>query len=134
MPDDATQAILEIDLGAIVSNWQMLRALHASGPVAAVIKADAYGLGAREVATALHAAGCRHFFVAYLEEAVAVRDVVPDAMLAVLSGLIPDTEETYVSHAITPVLGSVDEIARLAGQGPGGDSAHRHRDVPAWPG
>ena len=55
-----------------------------------MVKADAYGLGARPVAAALHAAGCRHFFVAYLDEALAIRDAVPDAMLAVLSGPSPD--------------------------------------------
>ena len=81
-----------------------------------MIKADGYGLGARQVAAALHAAGCRHFFVAYLNEALAVRDVVPGAMLAVLSGLIPGTEDAYVAHDLTPVLGSLDEIDALAGR------------------
>ena len=52
-----------------------LRARHPSGPVAGVVKADGYGLGARPVAAALYAAGCRHFFVALLDEALAVRDV-----------------------------------------------------------
>lgn len=117
MPGDAAQAVLEIDLGAVVGNWRTLRALHAPGAVAAVIKADAYGLGAREVAAALHDAGCRHFFVAYLQEAVAVRDVVPDAMVAVLSGLIPGTEGAHLRHGLTPVLGSLDEIARWQGRG-----------------
>ena len=44
---------------------------HPSGPVAGVVKADAYGLGAAAVAPALYAAGCRHFFVALLDEALA---------------------------------------------------------------
>ena len=112
-----TQAVLEIDLGAVVANWRTLWARHPSGPVAGVVKADGYGLGARQVAAALHRAGCRHFFVAYLNEALAIRDVVPDAMLAVLSGLIPGTEDAYVAHDLTPVLGSLDEIARWRGRG-----------------
>ena len=112
----ASQAVLEVNLGAVVANWSALRALHPSGPTAAVIKADAYGLGARKVAAALHAAGCRHFFVAYLPEALAVRDVVPDAMLAVLCGLIPGTEADYTTHHLTPVLGSLAEIERWAEQ------------------
>ena len=58
--------------------------LHPSGPVAGVVKADGYGLGARPVAQALYAAGCRHFFVALLDEALEIRQLVPDAMLAVL--------------------------------------------------
>jgi alanine racemase len=103
-------AILEIDLGAIVANWHTLAARHSTGPVAGVVKADAYGLGARRVAPALYAAGCRHFFVAQMHEAVAIRDLVPDAMLAVLNGLVPGTEADCVAHDLTPVLGSLAEI------------------------
>jgi alanine racemase len=116
MSSDTAQAILEVDLGAVVANWRMLGVRHPSGPVAGVVKGDGYGLGARQVAAALHAAGCRHFFVAYLDEALAVRDVVPGAMLAVLSGLIPGTEGAYIAHDLTPVLGSLDEIARWQGR------------------
>ncbi|MEA2728177.1 MAG: alanine racemase [Acetobacteraceae bacterium] len=112
MSSDARSAVLEVDLAAIVANWQTLRLRHPSGPVAGVVKADGYGLGARQVAAALYAAGCRHFFVAHLDEALAVRDAVPGAMLAVLSGLIPGTEDAYIAHDVTPVLGSLDEIAR----------------------
>jgi alanine racemase len=111
-----SQAILEVDLGAIVANWKTLCARHPSGPVAGVVKADGYGLGARPIAAALHKAGCRHFFVAYLDEALAIRDVVPDAMLAVLSGPIPGTEPAYRAHNLTPVLGSLDEIDRWQGE------------------
>lgn len=106
----STAAILEIDLGAIVANWRLLCRRHPSGPVAGVVKADAYGLGASEVAPALHAAGCRHFFVALLEEALAIRDRLPGAMLAVLGGLLPGSAQDYVAHDITPVLNSLAEL------------------------
>jgi alanine racemase len=108
--DPAAAAILEIDLGAIVANWRLLGSLHSSGPVASVVKADGYGLGARQVATALHAAGCRHFFVALLDEALAIRDLVPGALVAVLGGLISGSEADYVTHDFVPVLGSVAEV------------------------
>ncbi len=116
MTTEPAQAVLEVDLGAIAANWRTLQARHPSGPVAGVIKADAYGLGAPQVAAALHAAGCRHFFVAYLQEALAVRPLLPDAMLAVLSGPIPGSEDTYIEHDLTPVLGSRDEIERWQGR------------------
>jgi alanine racemase len=103
-------AILEVDLGAIVANWRLLGSLHPSGPVAGVVKADAYGLGAHQVATALHAAGCQHFFVALLDEALAIRDLVPGALLGVLSGLIPGSEADYLAYDIVPVLGSLAEV------------------------
>jgi alanine racemase len=115
-------AVLEIDLGAIAANWRLLRSLHPSGPVAGVVKADGYGLGAQHVARALHAAGCRHFFVALLEEALEIRELLPDALLAVLGGLIPGSEPDYLASNIVPVLGSLGEIdawtnaARAAGR------------------
>jgi len=110
-PTDGASAVLEIDLGAIVANWRTLRERHLPGDVAAVVKADAYGLGAAVVVPALHGAGCRHFFTAHLEEAIALRPLVPGAMLAVLNGLIPGTEPGYRAHAVTPVLGSLAEVA-----------------------
>lgn len=115
-------ALLEIDLGAIVANWQTLGRLHPTGATAAVLKADAYGLGASAVAPALHAAGCRHFFVAHLGEALAIRPLVPGAMLAELNGLLAGTEGDYIEADLTPVLGSLAEIdlwreaARMAGR------------------
>jgi len=118
MPADTAHAVLEVDLGAIVANWRTLCAHHQGGPVAGVVKADGYGLGASQVAAALHAAGCRHFFVAYLNEALAVRDAVPDAMLAVLSGPVPGSEPEYLAHGLTPVLGSLADIAAWADRGP----------------
>jgi alanine racemase len=119
---DTAQAILEVDLAAVVANWRTLQVRHPSGPVAGVIKADGYGLGARRIAAALYAAGCRHFFVAYLNEALAVRDVVPGAMLAVMGGLIPGTDCVYRAHDLTPVLGSLDEIALWQRIGQGRDA------------
>ncbi len=105
-------AVLDVDLSAIVANWQLLRARHAAGRVAGVVKADAYGLGARQVAPALHAAGCRHFFVAHLDEALAIRPLLPASMIVVLNGLMAGSEDIFVAHGITPALGSIQEVDR----------------------
>jgi alanine racemase len=107
---DPAGAILEIDLAAVVANWCFLRTIHPSGPVAGVVKADGYGLGAAPVAQALYAAGCRHFFVAWLNEAIELRAIVPNAMVAVLGGLLPGTERDYLDFQLVPVLGSLAEI------------------------
>ncbi len=108
---ETAAAILTIDLPAIVANWRTLSARHPAGPVAGVVKADAYGLGATLVAPALHEAGCRHFFTAHLEEALAIRPLLPDAVLGVLNGLIAGTEAIHRVQSIIPVLGSLPEIA-----------------------
>jgi alanine racemase len=118
-------SILEIDLAAIAANYAQLRARHGA-PVAGVVKADAYGLGAGRVAPALHQAGCRHFFVAHLAEALAIRALVPGAMLATLNTMLPGSEATHAEHAVVPVLGSLDEVARWRAE-----AARRSRTLPA---
>ena len=109
-PPGGYGAVLEVDLAAIAANWRKLTARHPSGPVAGVVKADGYGLGAGPVAAALHGAGCRHFFVAHASEAMAIRDRVPAALLGVLNGLLPGSEDALVAHELAPVLGSLTEV------------------------
>ena len=67
------QAELQVNLEALAANWRLLRDRHAAGQVAAVVKADAYGLGVIPVAERLQQEGCQTFFVATLEEAVTLR-------------------------------------------------------------
>ena len=110
--------ILQVDLGAVVENWRSLQRHHPSGSVGAVVKADAYGLGAGPVAARLFAAGCRDFFVAHLGEAVALAQVAPGARLYVLNGLRPGEDTRCASLGAWPVLGSLEEIARWAARGP----------------
>jgi len=114
--EGAAGAILEIDLDAIAANWRSLRDRHPTGAVAAVVKADGYGLGAWVIAARLHREGCRHFFTAQFDEAVAIRDVVPDAILATLNGLLPGTAPEYAARDILPVLGSLTEIEAWAAE------------------
>lgn len=117
MRPDTAHAALTIDLGAIVANWRLLQAKQVSGATGAVVKADGYGLGAGPVAAALAAAGCRHFFVATPDEALALRDTIPDAALIVLGGLFAGAEQDFAAHGIIPALGSLAEIdawSRLA--------------------
>jgi alanine racemase len=109
-------ATLEIDLGAVTASLQTLCRQHATGVVAAVVKADAYGLGAPSVVPALHAAGCQHFFVASLDEALAIRDLAAGAMIAVFNGAAPGSEADFAAADIVPVLNSLAEITAWAAQ------------------
>ncbi|WP_395710492.1 alanine racemase [Reyranella sp.] len=107
-------AILTIDLGAIAANWRGLRdAGRADGrPIdcAAVLKADAYGTGAAMVGPRLTAEGCRQFFVAHLDEGIALRAVVPDHPICVLNGLLPGTDGDFVEHRLTPALNHLGQL------------------------
>ena len=116
----ADGAVLEVDLDALAANWRTLRDRHAA-PVAAVLKADGYGLGATSAVRRLLSEGCGHFFTAHLSEAVALRDAVPPgALLAALNGLFPGDAARYRASGVTPVLGSLAELDewRTTGGGP----------------
>jgi alanine racemase len=107
-------ATLTIDLDAIAANWRRLDRL--TGPdvqTAAVVKADAYGLGVTRVARALAHAGARRFFVAYAEEGAAVRQALGEGpQIAVLSGHMTGDTEMIHDLDLTPMLNSLDQITR----------------------
>lgn len=105
-------ALLTIDLDAICDNWRTLKGRLAGAACAAVVKADAYGLGALRVAPALYRSGCRHFFVAHLDEAIGLRPALPaDATVFVLHGPPPGAELEFVAHDLVPVLNSLPQVA-----------------------
>ena len=109
-------AVLTVDLGAIVANWRLLRDRVAPSECAAVVKADAYGLGVARVAPALAAAGCRTFFVAWIEEALRLRELLPGATIVSLGGLPVGTEADHVGQGVIPVLNHLGEIERWRDQ------------------
>ncbi len=102
---------LTIDLRALERNYRRLAALASPAATAAVVKADAYGLGAARVAMRLAAAGCRHFFVAHAGEALALRPLLPpEAQLIVLNGLLPGAEAVCAEAGIIPVINSQEQL------------------------
>lgn len=104
-------ALLTIDLDAICANWRMLKARLTGAYCAAVVKANAYGLGALQVAPALYRSGCRHFFVAHLDEAIELRPALPqDATVYVLHGSLPGAEGEFVAHHLVPVMNSLAQV------------------------
>lgn len=104
-------AVLSVDLDAICDNWRSLKGRLDGAECAAVVKADAYGLGAGQVAPALYRAGCRHFFVAHLNEAIELRPLLAaDATLYVLHGAHPGAESEFVRHRLVPVLNSLVQV------------------------
>lgn len=121
-------ACLTVRLGAIARNYRLCRTLSSGAAVAGVVKADGYGLGATQAARTLAAEGCDTFFVARLEEGIALRPVVPQARIFVLDGVSAETVPALVGHALTPVLNSLDEIALWA-QGARGRDAAVHLDT-----
>jgi len=120
LPDDALEphesGLLTVDLAALVANWRQLAAMAKDKRVecAAVVKADAYGLGQAPVTRALAAAGCRTYFVANLAEGELARRLTPDAAIYVLDGVTPGAGARLAAAGLRPVLGSLTEIDEWA--------------------
>lgn len=115
--EPAEAGALTVDLSAIAHNWRTLAGLAGGAECAAVVKADAYGLGLAPVMRALLTAGCRTFFVANVVEGEAARALSPEATIYVLDGVAPGLALRLVDANLTPALGSLSEIDEWAATG-----------------
>ena len=106
-----TGGTLTIDLAAIVANWLTLKRQLLTVECAAVVKANAYGLGLKPAVTALAGAGCKTFFVADIAEARIVRARAKDATIYVLHGFTLQCAEAFIELAVRPVINSMTELA-----------------------
>lgn len=102
--------LLTIDLDALAANWRQLRDRMEGGACAAVVKADGYGLGAIPAARRLSAEGCTTFFVADIEEGIALQQAVPAAEIFVLNGLPPGAAALFTRHRLAPCLNDPDQV------------------------
>ncbi|MXV35297.1 alanine racemase [Saccharibacter sp. EH611] len=105
-----TSAFLKINLAAIRHNWLSLhRQFVGTTECAAVLKADAYGLGMEEVACALRD-HVKTFFVAHPEEGISLRAFLPSQKIFILHGFLPDQIDDMVRHKLVPVLNSYAQV------------------------
>ncbi len=109
---------LTIDRAAIQSNWRWLQE-RAGVPAGAAVKADGYGLGARETTETLIGAGCRDFFVSTWAEAEALGDLPESTNLIVLHGVGQDDGEAALGLPARPCLNTVEQVARWKEIAPG---------------
>ena len=109
---------LTIDRSALQANWRWL-AERAGVEAGAAVKADGYGLGARETVAALAEAGCRTFFVSTWAEAAELGGVPQDCELVVLHGVGPNDAKAALASTARPVLNTLDQVARWREIAPG---------------
>ena len=123
----AAAGVLTIDLSAVAANWRQLARRVAPAECAAVIKANAYGIGLEPAAFALRRAGCRTFFVAQIEEGERARAALGEGpRIFVLDGLHAGADVAdYTGRALLPVIGSAGELDRWA-------RAERERGGPSF--
>lgn len=105
---------LTIDLDALAANWRALDAMSAPDvQTAAVVKADAYGLGVPKAARAFAAAGARRFFVATAEEGAMVREALgPGPEISVFGGHMAGDTDMIHDLGLVPMINSVDQLTR----------------------
>ena len=106
---------VEIDLGALVRNYERIAKRVKPLKVLCVLKANAYGLGVGAYARALAAAGCERFGVAEPFEALELKKALPrssKASVQILSAVLPDEIEPMVKAGVTLPVTDVEE-ARL---------------------
>ena len=102
---------LTVDRAALKANWRWL-ARHAGVAAGAAVKADGYGLGARETTETLIDAGCRDFFVSTWAEAEALGNLPASVSLVVLHGVGPIDGEAALRLAARPCLNTAEQVAR----------------------
>jgi alanine racemase len=102
---------LTIDRSAIQSNWRWLQE-RAEVPAGAAVKADGYGLGARETTDALIEAGCRDFFVSTWAEAAELGKLPEGTDLVVLHGVGPNDSDDALTSPARPCLNTAEQVAR----------------------
>jgi alanine racemase len=110
---------LRFDGNALVANWRWLAQQSSAAQCGAAVKADGYGLGARQVVERLSKAGCQQFFVAHWAEAVNLAGVIPPEQIGVLNGLDADDPADVLATGAIPVLNTPGQVARWREAGGG---------------
>jgi alanine racemase len=121
LPTNSAPAALRLvlDGDALAANWRWLRGQGGAAACGAAVKADGYGLGARDVVARLARAGCRDVFVSSWAEAEAL-GVLPEGVgLSVLHGVRAADMTLALSGPARPVLNSPEQIARWTAAGGG---------------
>ena len=106
----SASSVLTIDLGALKRNYYLMASHARTAECAAVVKANGYGLGVEQVFRALNEAGCATYFVATLDEAIALRMLKQGPAVYYLNGLLPGEAEICQTQRIRPTLNDPGQI------------------------
>lgn len=116
----------EIDLSVLADNYKRIEEYAGGTPVLGVVKADAYGHGARECASVLYNCGCRFFAVANAAEALSIRDVVGDSNIMILGIAVPSSATLLCENGVIAALASLEQAKELSRYIPAGKKLRVH--------
>ncbi|NTE85937.1 alanine racemase [Agrobacterium rubi] len=108
---DTAPLRVTVDLGALADNWRDMAKRSGKARTAAVVKADAYGMGIEDCGATLYHAGARDFFVATIAEGATLRPHAPEARIFVLSGIWPGQEQQVFTNDLVPVVASEEQLS-----------------------
>lgn len=118
MPQNA-RCYVEISRSCISANYRAVRdAVGTATQIIGVVKADAYGHGAVEVARLLAAEGVKWLAVSSVDEGIALRRAGINCRILVMAGVMRWEEEALREFRLTPVAHSLDDLRRLDEGGP----------------
>lgn len=104
----------EISLGAILHNLRVIRRqVGKKRKILAIVKANAYGLGAVEISRALAKAGTDWFGVTCASEGIELREAGIRRPILVLTGFWPGEEKRILQHSLTPTITQVEQLHQL---------------------
>ena len=108
------KSILKISLDDIKHNWKLINTAS-NGKAAAVVKANAYGMGVIEVSRALLETGCNYFYVANILEGLKLRKKIKSSKIAiaVFEGYLEGNQKFYAENNLTPILNNLEQLKRF---------------------
>ena len=116
MEYNTSRTWLEIDLDAIAENHRRIKADIGESEIIAVVKADAYGLGAPYISRFLEEIGVGFFAVACLEEAMELRNAGVQGEILTLGPILPMQVETAIDNNIITNIISLDHAEALSAE------------------
>jgi len=105
---------VEVSLKAITQNLRTVRRHIGPKPeILAVVKSNAYGLGAVPVTKALEKAGANRFGVTCSNEGIELREASVRKPILVLTGFWPGEEKRFIEHRLTPTVTRLEDVKLL---------------------
>jgi len=110
----SARCYVEISLSRIAANYRAVRGAVGPGTqIMAVVKANAYGHGAVEVARVLAAEGAKWLAVSSVDEGIALRRSGIDCRVLVMAGIMAWEHDAMREFRLTPVAHSLDDLRRF---------------------
>ncbi|MGH7368746.1 MAG: alanine racemase, partial [Candidatus Rokuibacteriota bacterium] len=105
--------VIEVSLARLAENFRAIQAAVAPAAVMPIVKANAYGHGLVPVARHLVSLGARSLGVAFLEEAVALREAGVTVPILVMGGIFGDQIPVFLRHDLTLTASSIDKLEQI---------------------